>query len=471
MDQVDPNKVKIVEVSGCGARVVPGSSSWNNDGTKLDFNYTTQTGGTMTITVEADHARAMAEDEGENDDLDGNESPSPADGEAPNDSNFSWQVACPQQLAYQGYGLINSFSATVTPPSSEFLIGADGSGGQQIGQPNNGDITSPIGGLGDRGEQAVSWSKNGSGLAFFNDGCSLYERSPVPPCSLDVLDFTAKKVKMVRLVSSVVGDCINNLGAFDMAWSPDSSQIAYSADPYDCGGGPIQLVSTKKGASVGSVPNSTNATNPTWSATTGKIAFIGAEGAVTVETLVESPGQPVTAKNVVTLPAYQGISPDAISFSPNGAQLAVAGSVYTGGSPNPFTNYIYVENSNGTNPYLVWSGNNAINEYCGIGDEAWSPDGTTLACSYSAQPSDAACGGSLVLGIQEINVTATTGSLGALIDETTSEPGGALSNPGECTVAAHYDGDPAWRPLTALTSKGEALTGQMRLSRDHRFKQ
>jgi hypothetical protein len=91
----DPNKV--ISVSGCGAKLQKGSASWGDDGSSLSFNFTVpqDATGTATLTVSDHKAEAESEDgEGPNDFLDGNQSPSPANGEAPNDSDYQWTLNC-----------------------------------------------------------------------------------------------------------------------------------------------------------------------------------------------------------------------------------------------------------------------------------------------------------------------------------------------------------------------------------------
>jgi hypothetical protein len=82
--------------------VQAGSGVWSNGGSELGFNVTTpdDASGTMTLTVEDHKAEADADagggggPEGPNDFLDGNQSPSPANGEAPNDSDYVWTLNC-----------------------------------------------------------------------------------------------------------------------------------------------------------------------------------------------------------------------------------------------------------------------------------------------------------------------------------------------------------------------------------------
>ena len=92
MDRANPTKV--VKVSGCGAKL--SDASWDDTGTELSFDYTTSSNasGTVTFTVESHHARGAAPKEGRNDDLDGNQNPSPANGEAPNGTNYVWTAPC-----------------------------------------------------------------------------------------------------------------------------------------------------------------------------------------------------------------------------------------------------------------------------------------------------------------------------------------------------------------------------------------
>ncbi len=107
MDPGHPNRV--VRVSGCGASISHGK--WLNPST-LDFTVHVPDGssnGKMTFTVEHTAADAFttASDEAANDELDGNEAPSPDSGEAPNRTNYSWQVSCdpdmyPVKIVYSG---------------------------------------------------------------------------------------------------------------------------------------------------------------------------------------------------------------------------------------------------------------------------------------------------------------------------------------------------------------------------------
>jgi hypothetical protein len=91
----NPNSV--IKVAGCGAKLQKGSASWGDDGSSLSFNFTVPQNATGTATLTVSDHKAEAESggkEGPNDFLDGNQSPSPANGEAPNDSDYAWTVNC-----------------------------------------------------------------------------------------------------------------------------------------------------------------------------------------------------------------------------------------------------------------------------------------------------------------------------------------------------------------------------------------
>ena len=99
----------VVRVSGCGASIA--SAKWLDPST-LDFTVHLPDGasnGKMTFTVP--HAAAKAYygsgSAAPNDDLDGNEAPSTDSGEAPNRTDYSWQVSCdpdvyPVKIVYSG---------------------------------------------------------------------------------------------------------------------------------------------------------------------------------------------------------------------------------------------------------------------------------------------------------------------------------------------------------------------------------
>lgn len=98
----------IVRVSGCGASI--SHATWLNDGT-LDFTVHLPDGssnGTMTFTIDHTAADAFSgTSAAPNDQLDGNEAPSPTSGEAPNRTDYSWQVSCdpdvyPVKIVYSG---------------------------------------------------------------------------------------------------------------------------------------------------------------------------------------------------------------------------------------------------------------------------------------------------------------------------------------------------------------------------------
>ena len=91
MDSSKPNSV--MQVSGCGASIT--QAKWTDAETTLDFTVHLpdgQSGGEMKFTV--GHTAAEAHGGLPNDELSGNQPPSPASGEAPNRTDYSWQVSC-----------------------------------------------------------------------------------------------------------------------------------------------------------------------------------------------------------------------------------------------------------------------------------------------------------------------------------------------------------------------------------------
>jgi len=391
----------------------------------------------------------------------------------------------PYQLAYQGFRLTSG--AFLTPPTSQFIINEDGSDLQQIGKSNNPPPSTSGLGTGDSEEGTVSWSKSGSRLAFFNDACAPGPSGPPTGtglCSIEVESVRTKKDNKVEgtpisLTSTEIGNCIRG-GAVDLTWSPDSSQIAYSENSESCPQHFIQLVSAADGESVGTVPNSFGSYAPTWSSATNRIAFIvpnpngansTAPNTITVETLVESAGFPVKAQNVTPLNPFMGISPNAISFSPDGTQLAVEGDAFIpSGAMGAVSiiDYIYVENADGTNPHLLWTGVNigtagmsqfTSNSSCSLGDEAWSPDGNTIACGYSLSTDHFAgdCSDiNVTRGIQELN--ATSGAVGALLDKTVEGGPPGVVGPFACNYSSHWDGAPAWRTPDTYVALGDSFS-------------
>ena len=113
----DPNKA--IKVSGCsGATIEKNSASWADDGSSLSFNILVPQNatGTATLTVNDHKAESMSDDgEGPNDFLDGNQSPSPASGEAPNDSDYVWTVSC-TVICITASGMGSSCGNANSPP-------------------------------------------------------------------------------------------------------------------------------------------------------------------------------------------------------------------------------------------------------------------------------------------------------------------------------------------------------------------
>jgi hypothetical protein len=70
----------------------------------------------LTITVKGAKALAAAPKEGATDDLDGNQSPSPQSGEAPNGSNYVWQVPCASLVTIKYSGTLTAKLVTDVPP-------------------------------------------------------------------------------------------------------------------------------------------------------------------------------------------------------------------------------------------------------------------------------------------------------------------------------------------------------------------
>lgn len=91
----------VVTAQGCGATVT--HATWGGGGTKLSFDLNVPrnpSGSTITLTVH--HDKAVA-DPGRypNDWLDGNQSPSPHSGEAPNGTDYQWDVSCRAGAVYK----------------------------------------------------------------------------------------------------------------------------------------------------------------------------------------------------------------------------------------------------------------------------------------------------------------------------------------------------------------------------------
>lgn len=91
----------VITAHGCGATVT--HPTWGGAGTKLSFDLNiprNPTGSTITLTVH--HDTAVAHPGGyPNDWLDGNQSPSPHSGEAPNGTDYQWEVSCRAGAVYK----------------------------------------------------------------------------------------------------------------------------------------------------------------------------------------------------------------------------------------------------------------------------------------------------------------------------------------------------------------------------------
>jgi len=86
----------LVEASGCGARATGGS--WTDNNSVLSFDLETRrTGGDDTVRLRIANGVAHAaggSPDAANHALDGNQSPSPANGAAPNRTDYVWQLTC-----------------------------------------------------------------------------------------------------------------------------------------------------------------------------------------------------------------------------------------------------------------------------------------------------------------------------------------------------------------------------------------
>ena len=91
----------VITAHGCGATVT--HATWGGAGTKLSFDLnvpSNPTGSTITLTVH--HDKAMAHPgRYPNDWLNGNQSPSPHSGEAPNGTDYQWEVSCRAGAVYK----------------------------------------------------------------------------------------------------------------------------------------------------------------------------------------------------------------------------------------------------------------------------------------------------------------------------------------------------------------------------------
>ena len=91
----------VITAHGCGATVT--HATWGGAGTKLSFDLNVPshpTGSTITLTVR--HDKAVAEPgKDPNAWLSGNQSPSPHSGEAPNGTDYQWEVSCQAGAVYK----------------------------------------------------------------------------------------------------------------------------------------------------------------------------------------------------------------------------------------------------------------------------------------------------------------------------------------------------------------------------------
>jgi hypothetical protein len=334
--------------------------------------------------------------------------------------------SAPYQLAYQAWqpasGSQAGLNEIVGTPVSQYLVNQDGSGHQLLNTNNPGTQ--------DSDSEAVSWSPDGQSLAYLNDGSNqVYSES-------------------VNQDGSVVGSPValgpyQNCGGSPpsspvMAWSPDSMKVAIAGT---CGGA-IQVVSaTGSGTQFSLVQNGYA---PTWSIR-DQIAYTNG-----TQIMIQGP-QSSTPDATYPVPiSFGSTGMQALSFSPDGTQLAIEGydiAVGRGPQGGP-TESIYIMDvrTGATQFFYQFPGashysNHPATEYCNLGNEAWSPDGKEIACGlYDDETNDpsapASCNnsnGQILQGIQTINVLGA--SLNPPLEQT-------------CNLAtfAERNAPPAWRP-------------------------
>jgi hypothetical protein len=101
----------------------------------------------------------------------------------------------------------------------------------------------------------------------------------------------------------------------------------------------------------------------------------------------------------------------------------------------------------------VWNDDSNSNLTCFIGEQAWSPDGSTFACGYElTATSTEECPDTDTYGLQEMSVE--SGALGPLLDESGYAASGCLGTP------VPID-DPAWRGETYVALGDSYSSGDL----------